>query len=74
MRHKMLDAVGDLALAGAPIVGTYRGHKSGHALTNQLLRELFATPGAFRLVPAEGDISDRLPGIGISRKDLAISA
>lgn len=74
VRHKMLDAVGDLALAGAPIVGTYRGHKSGHALTNQLLRELFATPGAFRLVPAEGDISDRLPGIGISRKDLAISA
>ena len=74
VRHKMLDAVGDLALAGAPIVGKYRGFKLGHALTNDLLRKLFATPGAMRLVPAEGAISERLPGIGITRHDLAVSA
>ena len=73
VRHKMLDAVGDLALAGAPIVGMYRGYKAGHALTNQLLRALFATPGASRLVPAQGEISKRLPGIGITQHDLALA-
>lgn len=44
VRHKMLDAVGDLALAGAPIIGHYRGVKAGHEMTNMLLRELFANP------------------------------
>ncbi len=56
VRHKMLDAMGDLMLAGAPILGRYRGYKAGHALTNLLLRKLFATTGAshFRLAqPAE---------------------
>jgi len=48
VRHKMLDAMGDLALAGAPLLGRYTGHRAGHALTNQLLRKLFATPSAFR--------------------------
>lgn len=71
VRHKMLDAIGDLALAGAPVVGLYRGYKSGHALTNALLRKLFATPGAFRFVPAVGDIGKRLPGIGLTKQDLA---
>ena len=47
VRHKMLDAVGDLALAGAPIIGQYTGVKAGHGLTNQLLRALFATPDAW---------------------------
>ncbi|HSF95972.1 MAG TPA: UDP-3-O-acyl-N-acetylglucosamine deacetylase, partial [Thermohalobaculum sp.] len=42
LRHKMLDAVGDLALAGAPVIGRYVGHKAGHALTNRLLHALFA--------------------------------
>ena len=57
VRHKMLDAVGDLALAGAPIIGQYTGVKSGHGLTNQLLRALFATPDAWqwdRLPTGEG--------------------
>jgi UDP-3-O-[3-hydroxymyristoyl] N-acetylglucosamine deacetylase len=44
VRHKMLDAVGDLALAGAPIVGRYIGIKAGHELSNRLLRALFARP------------------------------
>lgn len=42
VRHKMLDAVGDLALAGCPINGRFTGHRSGHALNNRLLRALFA--------------------------------
>ena len=47
VRHKMLDAVGDLALAGAPIKGRYTAYKSGHGLTNQLLRALFDDPEAW---------------------------
>ena len=43
----MLDALGDLALAGAPILGAYRGVRAGHGATNRLLRRLFATPGAW---------------------------
>lgn len=50
VRHKALDAVGDLALAGGPIIGRYEGVRAGHALTNQLLRKLFATPSAWRWV------------------------
>ena len=42
VRHKILDAVGDLYLAGAPILGRYHGSRAGHALNNQLLRALFA--------------------------------
>jgi UDP-3-O-[3-hydroxymyristoyl] N-acetylglucosamine deacetylase len=48
VRHKMLDAVGDLALAGAPIIGRYIGRKAGHEMTNKLLRALFAAPGSWR--------------------------
>ncbi len=47
-RHKVLDAVGDLYLAGAPIRGFYSGHQPGHALNNKLLRALFADPAAFQ--------------------------
>ncbi len=48
VRHKMLDAVGDLSLAGAPIVGRYVGRRAGHEMTNKLLRALFARPDAWR--------------------------
>lgn len=44
VRHKILDAVGDLALAGARLIGRFEGRKSGHALNNALLRALFADP------------------------------
>lgn len=50
VRHKMLDAVGDLALAGGPILGRYVGVRAGHEMTNLLLRKLFATPGAWDFV------------------------
>lgn len=40
VRHKMLDALGDLALAGAPLIGHYIGVRAGHSLTNTLLRKV----------------------------------
>lgn len=52
VRHKILDAVGDLALAGAPLRGRFVGVKAGHALNNRLLKALFANPAAYALVPA----------------------
>lgn len=63
VRHKLLDAVGDLALAGAPLRGRFTGHRSGHALNNRLLRALFADQANWRPVPAlvpEG-VAARLP-------------
>ncbi|MBK1661324.1 UDP-3-O-acyl-N-acetylglucosamine deacetylase [Paracraurococcus ruber] len=51
VRHKMLDVVGDLALAGAPIRGRFTGHRSGHALNNRLLRALFADAANWRALP-----------------------
>lgn len=50
VRHKILDAIGDLYLAGAPIIGAYHGHKAGHGLNNKILHALFAQPDAYRLV------------------------
>ncbi len=47
VRHKILDAIGDLALAGAPILGRFVGWRSGHALNNALLRALFADPSNY---------------------------
>ncbi|MFH5924680.1 UDP-3-O-acyl-N-acetylglucosamine deacetylase [Roseomonas xinghualingensis] len=57
VRHKLLDAVGDLALAGAPLRARFRGHRSGHALNNRLLRALFADPRAWRLVGEMEEVS-----------------
>ncbi len=65
VRHKMLDALGDIALAGAPLMGHYVGVRAGHALTNQLLRKLFATPGAVRMVTCDTRTMSRLPGHGL---------
>jgi UDP-3-O-[3-hydroxymyristoyl] N-acetylglucosamine deacetylase len=50
VRHKILDAVGDLYLAGHPILGAYEGFKSGHALNNKLVRALLAQPSAWEEV------------------------
>lgn len=65
VRHKMLDALGDLALAGLPLFGHYVGEKSGHSLTNTLLRALFAEPGAVREVTCDALMTARLPGQGL---------
>jgi UDP-3-O-[3-hydroxymyristoyl] N-acetylglucosamine deacetylase len=50
VRHKMLDAIGDLYLAGAPLLGEYIASRSGHALNNKLLRALFADSNNFEKV------------------------
>ena len=47
VRHKILDAVGDLYLAGRPILGAYEGYKSGHALNNKLVRAVLAERSAW---------------------------
>lgn len=50
VRHKVLDAIGDLYLMGKSLLGEFRGYKSGHALNNKLVRELFAQPDAYEIV------------------------
>ncbi len=70
VRHKMLDALGDLALAGAPILGRYIGTRAGHALTNRLLRALFADPEAYRLIDVAPEQRAMLPGIGVHRAEI----
>jgi UDP-3-O-[3-hydroxymyristoyl] N-acetylglucosamine deacetylase len=47
VKHKVLDAIGDLYLLGHPLIGAFAGHKSGHALNNQLLRRLLETTQAW---------------------------
>ena len=70
VRHKMLDALGDLSLAGAPIIGRYTGRRAGHALTGALLEALFADPSAWRMVTCDAGRSNMLPGAGIKPQDL----
>jgi UDP-3-O-[3-hydroxymyristoyl] N-acetylglucosamine deacetylase len=48
VKHKALDAIGDLYVLGAPLLGRYEGLKAGHALNNQLVRALLAAPHAWR--------------------------
>ena len=51
VRHKLLDALGDLSLAGAPLLAHFSGSRTGHALNNRLLRALFADASAWIRVP-----------------------
>src|SRR3982751_437065 len=53
IRHKLLDAIGDLYLLGRPLLGAFSAHKSGHALNNRLLRALLAEAGALETVTFE---------------------
>jgi UDP-3-O-[3-hydroxymyristoyl] N-acetylglucosamine deacetylase len=74
VRHKMLDALGDLALAGGPILGRYTGVRAGHALTNRLLRAVFADPANYEWVTCDAAMARALPGMGVRPMDLALSA
>lgn len=74
VRHKMLDALGDLYLAGAPILGRYVGHRAGHALTGALLKTVLERPGAACMIEADRRIAARLPGVGVRYEDLALLA
>lgn len=53
IRHKLLDAVGDLYLLGKPLLGSFSAHKSGHALNNRLLLALLGDPAASEVVTFE---------------------
>ena len=53
IRHKVLDAIGDLYLLGRPLLGAFSAHKSGHAINNRLLRSLLAQPDAWEEVSFE---------------------
>ena len=55
VKHKVLDAIGDLYLLGHPLIGAFSAHKSGHALNNKLLRQLIADESAWELVSFEDE-------------------
>ncbi|THD81229.1 UDP-3-O-acyl-N-acetylglucosamine deacetylase [Aliigemmobacter aestuarii] len=74
VRHKMLDALGDLALAGGPILGRYTGVRAGHAMTNRLLRALFADPTLYEIVDCGDQTVCKLPGMGVVRADVPARA
>jgi UDP-3-O-[3-hydroxymyristoyl] N-acetylglucosamine deacetylase len=59
VKHKILDAIGDLYLAGHPLLAAFSAHKSGHALNNKLLRALLADATAYEMVSFEA--SDSTP-------------
>jgi UDP-3-O-[3-hydroxymyristoyl] N-acetylglucosamine deacetylase len=50
VKHKILDAIGDLYLLGYSLIGEFRAHKSGHALNNRLLRSLLQQEDAWEMV------------------------
>lgn len=74
VRHKMLDAMGDLAVAGAPIIGRYVGYRAGHVLTGRLVRTLLADSTAFERITVSGAEAHAMPGAGVCAGDLALIA
>jgi UDP-3-O-[3-hydroxymyristoyl] N-acetylglucosamine deacetylase len=61
VRHKVLDSIGDLYLAGAPLIGRFVGRCAGHALHNKLLRALFADPASWRFVTSDEMLDEAVP-------------
>ncbi len=61
VKHKILDAIGDLYLLGNSLIGEFKGFKSGHALNNQLLRKLIEQKDAWEVVTFEDASTDALP-------------
>ncbi len=55
VKHKILDAIGDLHIAGKPLLAAYTAYKSGHALNNRLLRKLLGDPSAYEVVSFEDE-------------------
>ena len=70
VRHKMLDALGDIALAGYPIIGHYVGYKAGHGITHGLLRSVFADEGNFEIISCNKETVDNLPGSGVKLSEV----
>jgi UDP-3-O-[3-hydroxymyristoyl] N-acetylglucosamine deacetylase len=70
-RHKVLDAVGDLALLGMPLIATFTARKSGHALNQALVRKVLAEPASHRVVQVSTEhelepLQIRLPALGVA--------
>lgn len=76
VRHKALDAVGDMYLAGGQIIGAFSGVRSGHALNNQLLRALFEDESAWQYDIVSTEEADNVPngGIAADRFEFAVAA
>ena len=68
VKHKMLDAIGDLYTLGYGIIGAYHGHKSGHAINNLLLRELLQQQDAWEIITLGKD--EKAPQIYVGDKCL----
>jgi UDP-3-O-[3-hydroxymyristoyl] N-acetylglucosamine deacetylase len=62
VKHKILDAIGDMVVFGHPLIGAYTGFKSGHALNNKLVRAVLADTGSFEIVSFD-DASKAPPGL-----------
>ncbi len=71
VRHKMLDAMGDLSLAGGPIFGAFSANRGGHTLTNQLLRLAFSKKGAIKPKIVKKSEAIELPGFDLCETDLS---
>ncbi len=69
VRHKILDALGDLSLIGRPILGKFVSYSGGHSLTNLLLRESFKRGDVFVSKDFSNEDRDKLPGFDISSAD-----
>ena len=70
VRHKMLDALGDIALAGYPIIGHYSGYRAGHGITHGLLRNLFSDPKNYDIISCDKEIVNSLPGTGVKLSEV----
>ncbi|MDG2474727.1 MAG: UDP-3-O-acyl-N-acetylglucosamine deacetylase [Paracoccaceae bacterium] len=70
VRHKMLDAMGDLSLAGGPILAAFSSNRGGHTLTNKLLREAFSDEDNMQPIIIRKDHVTQLPGFGLREADL----
>jgi UDP-3-O-[3-hydroxymyristoyl] N-acetylglucosamine deacetylase len=71
-RHKTLDAIGDVYLAGAPILGAFHGYKAGHAMHTALIKEVLSDPSNYEIV--NGDLNTMLDKQENSKKAQAIHA
>ena len=71
VRHKMLDAVGDLSLAGSPLLGAYRSYKGGHRLNSLVLQALFADEANWTTVQAPRTRTARSPVAVSARSSVA---
>jgi UDP-3-O-[3-hydroxymyristoyl] N-acetylglucosamine deacetylase len=74
VRHKLLDAVGDLALAATTLHGRFVGHKSGHALNNRLLHALFADDANWSPLPASIGMNTGSPMAGWQDRHMQAAA